>query len=52
MKEFQFTGCIEIKELLGKKADNELQLMEIIEEVPSDCIYYQSYANAKISFGN
>ena len=44
MKEFEFTGCIEIKELLGRKADNELQFMEIIEEVPSDCIYYHTHS--------
>ncbi len=44
MKEFEFTGCIEIKELLGEKADNELHLMELIEEVPLDSIYYHTHS--------
>ncbi len=44
IKTFHFTGCIEIKELLGKKADNELQLMEILEDVPEDCIYYHTHS--------
>jgi len=44
MKSFLFTGCIEIKELLGKKADNEAKLMELIEEVPVDSIYYHMHS--------
>jgi len=39
MQEFYFTGCMEIKELLGQKAEDEQRLMELIEEVPSDSIY-------------
>lgn len=44
MDEFLFKGCIEIKELLGLKADDEQQLMELIEEVPADCIYYHMHS--------
>jgi len=44
MKEFRFMGCIEIKELLGKKADNEQELLELIEEVPLDSIYYHTHS--------
>jgi len=44
MKEFEFTGCFEIKELLGLKADDELKLMELIEEVPIDSIYYHMHS--------
>jgi hypothetical protein len=43
-KKFEFMGCIEIKELLGEKADNELHLMELIEEVPIDSIYYHTHS--------
>jgi hypothetical protein len=44
MKTFDFTGCVEIKELLGERADNELHLMELIEEVPIDSIYYHTHS--------
>jgi len=43
VQEFCFTDCIEIKELLGKKADDEMQLMETIEEVSLDTIYYHTH---------
>lgn len=44
MYEFHFMGCIEIKELLGKRADDELKLMELIEEVSPDSIYYHTHS--------
>jgi hypothetical protein len=42
MKEFRFTDCVEIKELLGKRANDVAKLLELIEEVPADCIYYHT----------
>lgn len=44
MDAFEFKGCIEIKELLGKKADDELKLLELIEEVPTDSLYYHMHS--------
>ena len=44
MNEFHFMGCIEIKELLGKKAADEQELLELIEEVPTDSIYYHTHS--------
>ncbi len=44
MYNFRFSDCIEIKELLGIKADDELKLMEFIEEVPIDSIYYHMHS--------
>ncbi|MBD3264398.1 MAG: hypothetical protein GF375_04770 [Candidatus Omnitrophica bacterium] len=44
MEEFTFKGCIEIKELLGKQAADEMKLLEMIEEVPSDSIYYHTHS--------
>ncbi len=44
MAEFKFIGCIEIKELLGQKADNEAQLLELIEDVHPDSIYYHMHS--------
>jgi hypothetical protein len=44
MSAFEFTGCIEIKELLTEKANNELQLLDMIEDVPQDSIYYHTHS--------
>lgn len=44
MPEFHFAGCIEIKELLGYRASDEQQLLELIEEVPVDSIYYHTHS--------
>ena len=44
MNEFHFMGCIEIKELLGKRADDELELLELIKEAPIDSIYYHTHS--------
>jgi len=43
-RSFEFMGCLEIRQLLGKKADNELQLLEFIEDAPADCIYYHTHS--------
>ncbi|MFH1771891.1 MAG: DUF5752 family protein [Candidatus Omnitrophota bacterium] len=44
MSKFEFMGCIEIKELLGKRADDEQELLELIEEAPYDSIYYHTHS--------
>jgi septum formation topological specificity factor MinE len=44
MKEFHFMGCVEIRELLGKKANDEQKLLELIEDVPIDSIYYHTHS--------
>jgi len=44
MYDFRFIGCIEIKELLGVKATDEAKLLELIEEVPLDSIYYHTHS--------
>jgi hypothetical protein len=41
---FEFTGCWELKEMLGRTARDERQLLEIIEEVPLDSIYYHTHS--------
>lgn len=40
---FYFNGCVEIKELLGKKASDIEELLEYIEEAPLDSIYYHTH---------
>ena len=44
MGEFQFTACLEIKELTGKKAEDEQELLDLIEEVSEDSIYFHTHS--------
>jgi hypothetical protein len=41
---FRFIGCTEVRELLGLRADTEIQLMEMLEDIPSDSIYYHTHS--------
>jgi hypothetical protein len=41
---FRFIGCSEIQELLGKQAEDERALVELLEEVPLDSIYFHTHS--------
>ena len=41
---FRFSSCMELREVLGKRAMDEHRLLELIEEVPADSIYYHTYS--------
>jgi hypothetical protein len=41
---FLFTGCWELRQMLGRSARDEQQLMEAIEEIPLDSIYYHTHS--------
>ncbi len=41
---FVFITCSELQENLGKVADDEKRLVELIEEVPLDSIYYHTHS--------
>ncbi len=41
---FQFVSCMELREILGKRALDESRLLEIIEEAPADSIYYHTHS--------
>lgn len=41
---FRFIGCSELRELLGKEAENEKRLVELLEEVPLDSIYFHTHS--------
>ena len=41
---FHFTGCSELHEILGKTAEDERRLVELIEEVPLDSIYFHTHS--------
>ena len=42
-KPFCFTGSSELRESLGKEAEDEKRLVELLEEVPLDSIYYHTH---------
>ena len=41
---FVFIGYSELQEILGKEAEDEKRLVELIEEVPLDSIYYHTHS--------
>jgi hypothetical protein len=41
---FHFIGCVELREMLGRKAADIQQLMTGIEEAPLDSIYYHTHS--------
>jgi hypothetical protein len=40
---FIFYGCSELREILGKMAEDEKELADLIEEVPADSIFYHTH---------
>lgn len=44
MRPFQFVSCMELREVLGKRAMDVGRLLELMEEVPSDSIYYHTHS--------
>ncbi len=40
---FAFVGCTELREILGPKAEDALQLMDLLEEVPIASIYHHTH---------
>ena len=40
---FHFLGCWELREMLGRRAYDERELLEQLEEVPLDSIYYHTH---------
>ena len=41
---FGFVACLELKEFVGLRAENERQLADLIDEVSLDSIYYHTHA--------
>lgn len=44
IRPFQFVSCMELREVLGKRATDVPRLLELMEEVPSDSIYYHTHS--------
>lgn len=41
---FRFIGCSEVQELLGRQAEDERVLAELLEDVPLDSIYFHTHS--------
>jgi len=41
---FSFVACLELREFVGVRAEDERQLADLIEEVPLDSIYHHTHA--------
>ena len=41
---FRFFGCIELREILGLRARDERELMELLERVPLGSVYYHTHS--------
>jgi hypothetical protein len=41
---FRFVSCMELREVLGKRALDEHRLLELVEEAPADSIYYHTHS--------
>jgi len=41
---FRFNACSEIQEILGKQAEDERALAELLEEVPLDSVYFHTHS--------
>ena len=40
---FVFTGCVEVRQALQRTADDERELMDRLEEVPTESIFYHTH---------
>lgn len=40
---FRFVACLELRESVGRRAEDERQLAELIEEAPLDSIYFHTH---------
>lgn len=41
---FRFVSCMELRQILGKRAMDTERLLELMEEVPGDSIYYHTHS--------
>ena len=41
---FFFTGCWELREMVGRSARDEQQLLEAVEEIPGDSLSYHTHS--------
>lgn len=41
---FAFCGCVELRQMLGLRADDEKELADLLDEVPIESIYYHTHS--------
>lgn len=39
---FTFVGCLELREILGRRARDERELMEELDQIPAASVYYHT----------
>jgi hypothetical protein len=42
---FQFMGCVELRQAVGRRAMDERELMDRLEEVPADSVFYHTHGS-------
>src|SRR5919204_3207342 len=40
---FVFVGCVELREILGQRAEDEKELADLLAQVPSGSVYYHTH---------
>jgi uncharacterized protein DUF5752 len=43
MEPFVFVGCVELREILGQRAEDEKELADLLAQVPSGSVYYHTH---------
>lgn len=44
VRPFEFVSCMELREMLGRRARDEQELVEALEDVPQESIYYHTHS--------
>src|SRR5262249_47892285 len=40
---FVFVGCVELREILGQRAEDEKELADLLAQVPAGSVYYHTH---------
>jgi uncharacterized protein DUF5752 len=43
MEPFVFVGCVELREILGQRAEDEKEMADLLAQVPSGSVYYHTH---------
>ena len=43
MEPFVFVGCVELREILGQRAEDEKELADLLSQVPPGSVYYHTH---------
>ena len=43
MEPFVFVGCVELREILGQRAEDEKELADLLAQAPPGSVYYHTH---------